>query len=334
MAELVSQEELDALFSAFGSQGAESGATGRQRSRQAKLYDFTRPDRFSKDQLRTLHMIHSGFARLLSASLSPYLRTPVQVELAGVEQMSYGEYTKSIGDPSVIAIFTLDPLVGSSAFEINPEVGYAMVDRLLGGQGVVTVKPREMTEIDQALLRRVVERALENYAESWAALVHLTPSLKLMASNLLFTQIALRSDMVLMASLETRLGTTTGSMSVCVPVSSLEPILAKLTAHQWFSAGRRGLDGDLANRQQLESHLDTAPLECVVEVGSASVSFGDLADLQPGDLIKLDRPASADLEMKVGNHTRFYGRPGTLGAKLGFSVTRKVAQPWETEEGA
>lgn len=322
MADIISQEEIDALVSAFGPQEQGERLEAEGRNRQIKTYDFTRPDRFSKEQLRTLHLIHSGFARLLSQSLSPYLRTPVHVELTGVDQISYGEYLRAISDPAVVSIFSLEPLHGSAAFEIHPELGFAMVDRLLGGHGVPTAKAREMSEIDQALLRRVVERALEHYAEAWAQLVHLTPSLKLMVSNMTFNQIALRSDMVLMAALEARLGANSGSMSLCVPISLLEPILAKLNAQQWFAAGRQGQGAGLDQRAHLEERIRGTELECVVELGGASVTLSDLLELQPGDLLKLDRPADADLELKVDGRTRLLGRVGTVGTRMGFVTTR------------
>lgn len=328
MSDLLSQDEINALLSAFASGEADISRPGG-RHREVKQYDFARPDKFSKEQLRTLQMIHSTYARMLSTTLSTYLRCPFQADLISVDQVTYDEFLKSIPHTTVIVNFSMEPLSGNALLEINLDVAFSIVDRLMGGTGVLLKQARELTELEQTLMSGVVEKCLTSYSEAWSSLVQIRPRVEAISSNTLFTQIALRNDMVMLVTIEARIGTTVGTITVCVPIVVLEPILAKLSVQEYFSRQRQELDDSSAKR--LRAVLTGVELPCVAVLGHATIQVRDWMDLRVGDMIALDTRTNEDATVWVGSRPRFRGRPGLCGSHRGVCIT-EVVEPIENPE--
>lgn len=328
MSEILSQDEINALLSAFASSEAETEKFGKK-LKEVKQYDFTRPDKFSKEQIRTLQMIHSTFARMLSTTLSTYLRCPFQADLISVDQVTYDEFLKSIPHTTVICTFSIEPLIGNAVIEINLDVAFSIIDRLMGGTGTLIKQARELTDIEQILIVRVVEHCLNSYAEAWSSLIQITPKLEGISSNTLFTQIALRSDMVMLVTLEARIGTTVGTISLCVPIVTLEPILAKLSVQEYFSRQKQEPNEEMLLR--VKSALSKAELECVAVLGRAYLRIRDFMELQEGDLIVLDSRAGEDIQIWIDSRPRFYAQPGIAANRRGVRIT-KVVEPLSESE--
>jgi flagellar motor switch protein FliM len=216
MSDILSQEEVDALLNAvstgslvpdnagekapspdMGSDPSDDGS----RDKSVILYDFRRPDRVSKDQMRTLQNLHDGYARLLSTTLSSYLRTLVEIDIVSVDQLTYSEFMMSISNPSCIYVFQMEPLEGAAIFEVNPSLVFFIVDRLFGGQGKPSEHNRELTDIEKNVLTKIVERALLNLKEVWEHVGIFTPKIESYETNSQFVQIAPPNETVILISL-------------------------------------------------------------------------------------------------------------------------------------
>ena len=193
--EVLSQSEIDKLLSALsdGSVTADD-VKADESQKKVKTYDFKRPDKFSKDQIRTLYMLHESFARLLNTYLSTHLRTMVNVEVASVEQLTYQEFVQSLANPSVISILAVPPLKGNIIMEVNTEIAFAFIDRVFGGEGRAGIKTRVLTEIEEAVMKRFVDTSMKNFREAWANVADFYPTLEATESNPQFTQIVPPSD--------------------------------------------------------------------------------------------------------------------------------------------
>ena len=216
--DVLSQSEIDKLLAAF-STGEVSADEMKAEEEQKKVttYDFNGPDKFSKDQIRTLNMLHDNFARLFNTYLSTYLRALVSVEVASVEQTTYQEFVQSIANPSVIGILAVPPLKGNIIMEFDTGICFAIIDRVFGGQGENTLKSRVLTEIEEAVIRRVFDKAMSHLREAWANVAQFTPKIEAMESNPQFAQIVPPSDMVVIITLQMKIGPVEGLMNICIP---------------------------------------------------------------------------------------------------------------------
>ncbi len=319
MGDILTQDEITNLISTF-EQGENKPAAEGAAPQQVRTYDFRRPSKFSKEQIRTLAMIHQTFARLASTTLSTHLRSQMRVDLVGVDQLTYDEFIRSVPSPTLLCIFAFAAEEGNAILEINPSLAYTVIERMLGGKGSRPEKTRELTDIERALMSRIASLALRDLGAAWSGLMDIAPELRAVTTSTLFTQVALPGDMVMVVTLEVELCGITSMMSVCVPVIALEPIMSRLSAQQWFSAVHKGNAEDTT--RSISEHLSDAGLLVRVILGQASVRMGDLAELAVGDVIGLDTAYDEDLALFVEGERKFVGRPGLCGKRVGLQVTR------------
>lgn len=298
----------------FGNQGGKTIAY--------EVYDFRRPDKFSKEQLRTLQMLHETFARLASSALSAYLRSPVQVELISLEQVPYEGYLLSI-NRSVFTIISLPPLTGQAVMEIEFSLVFAILDRMLGGTGK-SFDRSTLTDIERPLVTQVLERFFQALKSSWESIVMLSPGVEGMETSTQFVQVAPPNDIVITILFEVRVGNQRGAMSLCIPYLVLKPITQKLNAQKWFSAGERR--GNSTTRAIWGAHIGKVGVPCAVRLGSARILVRDFIALNAGDVLKLDRETDQDMDFTVGNIVKFYGRPATSGRKLLFTISGRATE--------
>ena len=235
--DVLSQNEIDKLLSALstGEVSAEE-VQAEEEERKVKTYDFKRPDKFSKDQIRTLNMLYENFARLLNTHLSTHLRTMVNVEVVSVEQLTYQEFLQSLSNPSVIGVMALPPLKGNIIMEVNTGIAFAYIDRVFGGLGENTLKPRILTEIEEAVMRKFIAKASEFLKESWSNVIEINPMLEAIEANPGFVQIVPPSDMVIIVTVQVKIGEVEGFMTLCIPYLVLEPVMSKLSTSFWVAA--------------------------------------------------------------------------------------------------
>mgnify|MGYP002621713485 FL=1 len=330
MPDVLSQAEIDALL-----QGVMSGtvdaeeAKKEETTKKIKVYDFKRPDKFSKDQIRTLYMLHESFARLLNTYLSTHLRTLINVDVASVEQLTYQEFVQSVANPSFISVLGVPPLKGNIILEFDTAIAFAYVDRVFGGDGNTQIKTRVLTEIEDAVMRRFVTAAMNHFKDAWSNVTPMNPFLETTESNPQFMQIVTPSEMVVIITLQLRIGDTEGIMNICIPYLVLEPIMSKLTTTFWVSSSisRSETENQVAI---IQSKLEKTEVPFIVEVGEVQITIKEFLMLGFGDVLQLGTKVKDDLPCRVGSHAKFYCRPGTFGKKMAVQITR-VVNPEEDE---
>ena len=331
MAEVLSQDEIDQLLSAISAGEISTEEVHQPKDqRKIKIYDFKRPDKFSKDQIRTVSIMHETFARLTTTSLSAQLRSLVHVHVASVDQLTYEEFIRSIPNPTTLAVVDMDPLKGSAILEIDPAITFSIIDRLFGGQGEGAKFSRELTDIEQSVMEGIIVRVLGNLRESWSTVIDLRPRLGGIETNPQFAGIVPPSEMVVLVTLETKVGEVEGMMNLCIPYLTIEPIISKLSAQYWYSSVRRGTTTE--NLNILRSRLATVAVTLTAEIGNMDITVRDVLALRPGDIIRLDSVRVADpMPLKVGDRKKFLCRPGVLGNKLAVQIVKKLEEIEQAE---
>ena len=322
--DVLSQSEIDKLLSALsdGSMTADD-VKAEEEQKKVKTYDFRRPDKFSKDQIRTLFMLHESFSRLLNTYLSTQLRTMVKVEVASVEQLTYQEFVQSLANPSVISILAVPPLKGNIIMEINTEIAFAFIERVFGGEGNGSVKPRVLTDIEEVVMRSFIDTAMDELREAWANVIAFKPSLEATEFNPQFTQIVPPTDMVVIVTIQMKVGEVEGMMNICIPYLVLEPIMSKLTTTFWVASSVTK-ENDPQAVEILQRKIEHTEVPVVVEMGRIDISIREFLTLGFGDVLQMDTKVDDDLKCMVGKRPKFYCRPGTSGKKMAVQITKVI----------
>src|SRR4030043_509282 len=264
MTEILSQDEIDALLTAISTGEVDTtDYSAAKEQKKVKIYDFRRPGKFSKDHIRTLQMMHETFARLTTTALSAQLRALVGVHVASVDQLTYEEFIRSIPNPTTLAVVDMDPLKGSAILEIDPAITFSIIDRLFGGQGEGAKFSRELTDIEQSVMEGIIVRVLGNLRESWSTVIDLRPRLGGIEVNPQFAGIVPPQEMVVLVTRETKVGEVEGMMNLCIPYLTIEPIISKLSAQDWYSSVRRGTTTE--NLNILRDRLSTVSVTLSAE---------------------------------------------------------------------
>ena len=319
----LSQSEIDALLSKIGSESNEPEPVEEHQWKVLKSYDFRRPDKLSKDQMRTLHLLHESLARLASSSLSAFLRTAVQLNLMSIEQGVYGEYVEQLPPDTILHIVSLDPLPGNVLIGMDLPTSMSAVDRLLGGAGNGPEPVKTPTEIELALVKTLVDSLLKSVRDAWNKVVDLSPVIRDVVLDPRFLQVALRSDPVVAVAFEMGMFHRSGTATMCLPYVALEPVLPKLNAQMWFSSSPR--EG-VSHIEELRRGLLGLNVELMAELGGTRVSLEQLGQLKEGDVIILNRGTSQPLDLTVGKRRKFMVRPGMIGNKLAVQVVGKIEE--------
>ncbi len=331
MTEVLSQDEIDQLLTAINAGETDVEAIRPTTdSRKIKIYDFKRPDKFSKEQIRTVQIMHETFARLTTTSLSASLRTLVHVHVASVDQLTYEEFIRSIPTPTTLAVVSMDPLKGQAILEIDPSVTFTIIDRLFGGSGEGSKLNRELTDIEHSVMEGIIVRILGNMREAWTQVIDLRPRLSQIETNPQFAQIVPPTEMVVLVTLETKVGEIEGMMNLCIPYLTIEPIVSKLSAQYWYSSVRRGATTE--NLNILKEKLSTVEIPVIAEIGKIQVSVRDVLSLRAGDTDRHNNVTVDDpMVLNVGNKKKFLCRPGVIGRKMAVQITKKLEDVGQEE---
>jgi len=301
--EVLSQDELDQLLAAINEgmqeKDEDEEVRGRFDTRRIKIYDFKRPDKFSKEQIRTISMMHETFARLTTTSLSAQLRSMAHVHVASVDQLTYEEFIRSIPTPTTLGIINMDPLKGNAIFEIDPAITFSIIDRLLGGTGEGTKCQHELTNIEMSIMEGILVRMLGNLREAWTQVIDLRPRLGQIDTNPQFAQIVHPTDMVVLVTFEAKLGDVEGMINFCIPHSTIEDIMCKLETQYWFSGiGRHWKPQSL----QLKNFKDIS-VDIKAEIGKVSMPLSDVKKLKAGYVLNLNPNALLKVnDTVIGNY--------------------------------
>lgn len=319
MVDVLSQNEIDALLAALSSGEMDAEELKKEETaRKIRSYDFKRAVRFSKDHIRSLTRIHENFARYLTTYFSAQLRTFVQINVVQVEQLPYDEFIRSIPKMTILNIFEAEPLQGRMVLEVHPNVAYAMLDRLLGGPGTSSAKTSSMTEIETTIMERIFSRAFDSLQEAWKTVLDITPRMEALETNPQFMQIVSPNETIALISLSTKIGDTTGMINLCIPHVVVEPIMSKLSTHQWFISEKKSRAPEEV--AALKERVKKAKLPIIAELGESNISIAEFLSLNVGDVITLNKPVEEGLTIKVGERAKFMGSPGTLRDRVAVQI--------------
>lgn len=325
MAEVLSQDEIDALLSAIstGEMNLEE-AKEKEEKKKVKIYDFKRPDKLSKDQLRTIQMIHETFGRLNTTMLSAQLRTAVQIQVISVDQITYEEFIRSIPEFTILSIFDMGSLDGNAILEMNPNIVFAIIDRLFGGPGESMDITRELTDIELTVIESVILRLLGNLKESWENVFEVQPRIEQIESNPQFVQIVGPNEMVVIVTFEIKIGGAEGMMNICLPSPLIDPIMPRLSAQYWFSTIKREKTEE--NIIAIKNRLNKVRVPLIVRVGRTHITLNELLGLKKDDVLVLDQNINKSLDILVGNRVKFKASPGTEGNRMAVSIDKVIEE--------
>ncbi|WP_168122244.1 flagellar motor switch protein FliM [Paenibacillus sp. HB172176] len=330
MVDVLSQNEIDALLAALSSGEMDAEELKKEEvTRKVSVYDFKRAVRFSKDHIRSLTRIHENFARYLTTYFSAQLRTFVQINVVDVEQLPYDEFIRSIPKMTILNIFEAEPLEGRMVLEVHPNVAYAMLDRMLGGQGTAPSKINALTEIETIVMEKIFARTFDSLQEAWKTVIDISPRLEALETNPQFMQIVSPNETIALISFSTKIGDTTGMINLCIPHVVLEPIMPRLSVHHWFVSQKKERAPEEV--EILEQRVHKAKLPIVAELGHSSITIQEFLSLSVGDVLSLDKSVNDGLKIKVGDKLKFIGSPGSIKDKLAVQVDEIVSEGVEEE---
>ncbi|MCE5168064.1 MULTISPECIES: flagellar motor switch protein FliM [Paenibacillus] len=331
MVDVLSQNEIDALLAALSSGEMDAEELKKEETqRKIRSYDFKRAVRFSKDHIRSLTRIHENFARYLTTYFSAQLRTFVQINVVQVEQLPYDEFIRSIPKMTILNIFEAEPFKGRMVLEVNPNVAYAMLDRMLGGAGTAPSKINALTEIETTVMERIFSRAFDSLQEAWKNVLDIQPRLEALETNPQFMQIVSPNETIALISLSTKIGDTTGMINLCIPHVVIEPIMPKLSVHHWFVSEKKTREP--IEVEKLRQRVTKAKLPISVELGTSQITVQEMMQLSIGDVIALNKPVDNGLMIRVGDRVKYIGSPGVIKDRVAVQIEQVVDEGVEEHD--
>lgn len=324
MGDTLSQEEIDNLLKAFNDGDLNADDFNDTKEKQVKNYDFARPSKFSKDHLRTLEIIFENYGRLLSTNLPAYLRKNVQVEVVNAEANTYSEFANALSNPVILGVVNFAPLEGNIIIELSANLGFTIVDRMLGGGGAPLERNRDFTEIELIILERVLEVCTNLLVDPWESVVSIEPRLERIETNSQFAQFISPSEMTAIITMSVKIGSVEGLMNICIPYSCVEPVIDKLNTKYWYSSMKESDSG--AYQEVIEDIIDYAKIPVKAMLGRSTISVNDYINIQIGDIIKLDTKVNDELEVYVGNIKKFTALPGATSDSYAVRVTSVIRE--------
>lgn len=324
MGEVLSQNEIDNLLQAFSSGELDVDEMKENNEKQVKNYDFARPAKFSKEHLRTLEIVFEHYARLLSTNLPVYLRKNIQVEVVNSEAVTYLEFSNALLNPVILSIVDFSPLNGHIMLELAANLGYTIIDRMLGGEGAPLDKTREFSEIELTILERIMNVCVNLFREPWKNVMEISPRLERIETNSQFAQIIAPSEMIAIVTINMKIGDVEGLMNVCLPYLTLEHVMDRLNTKYWFSSVQQ--DDENVYVEAVKSLISKAEMPVKAVLGKSQISVNDFLHLQYGDIIRLDRKVDEELKVYVGNLEKFTALPGASGEKYAVRITSVIRE--------
>ncbi len=325
MSDVLSQEEIDKLLQSLSTGEVDIEEIKEEEEKKSvKPYDFKRPSKFSKEQLRTFEMIHENFARSVSTYLSGRVRSFVNVSLASVDQITYEEFTRSLPNPSFITIFSSRDLVGNAVMEMGLEIFYTILDLILGGPGI-PVGNRSPTDVELSIMRKEIINILTHLAQAWEEIHEFVPNIENIESNPQFVQVAPPNEMVVLVTLYMSIGKTEGFMNICWPSSVIEPFGEKLSARLWFTASSPEVSPE--DVEKLRSSLKGSIATVSAVLGETVQKLGEILTLNIGDVIRLNTHQDDPVILRVNGRDKFKALPGTYKGHY----AAKIVEVLETE---
>lgn len=328
MSDVMSQNEIDDLLSALSTGEVDvSEIEEEKKEKKVRKYDFSRPDKFAKDQLRTLEIIHENFSRLLNNFLSGYLRTYIEVDVISTQSLIYNEFSNSIANPAILGMVEFAPLDGQIIIDVSNDIAFTMIERVLGGSNEVVGKKesRTLTEIEMTLLRNILLKFINLLKEPWGNIIELRPKLENIETNSQFAQIVSPTESVALITFNIKIGATEGMINICIPHMVIEPILPQLSSKLWFStSGKKEMTDN--ERNALEVGLSRSEIDLSVVIGRTLIDVHDFLNLQRGDIVILDQMVENEFDVYVEEKLKFKGIPGAKNKRVAVKITKSLEE--------
>ena len=324
MGEVLSQNEIDNLLAALSTGELDVDQIQDSNEKQVKNYDFRRPAKFSKEHLRTLEIIYEHYGRLLSTNLPVYLRKNVQVSVASSETVTFSEFTNALSNPIIMGVINFVPLSGNIIVDLSTNLGYTIVDRMLGGTGDPLEKNRDFSEIELVIIEKIMIVCMQLMREPWKNVLDINPMLERLETNPQFAQIIAPNDMVAIVTLNMKIGEVQGFMNMCLPYFTLEEIMDKLNTRYWYANMQEMRDDTY--EECIESMIRRVDIPMKAVLGKSTVSVSDFVNLQVGDVIRLDTHVDSELSVYVGNIRKFTALPGASKDNYAVRVTSVIRE--------
>lgn len=327
MPDVLSQDEIDNLLKALSSGELDVEEMKGTDEKQVKNYDFARPSKFSKEHLRTLEIIFEHFGRLLATNLPAYLRKSVNVDIVNSEVVIYSEFSNALSNSVLLGVVSMKPLAGNMVMEMASNLGFAIVDRLLGGTGTALDKERDFSEIELTIIERIFLICVNLLKEPWENVIKVTPRLERIETNSQFAQIISPTETIAIITINLKIGDVEGLMNVCLPYTLLEPVMDKLNTKFWFS-NMQEKDPTMYG-EVIENVISKTKVPIKAILGESKVNVSDFVNLQIGDIIKIDKKVDQELDVYVGNIKKFNALPGYFEDKYAVRITDVIREESE-----
>ena len=319
MADVLSQSEIDALLSALSTGSLEPDELQKEEEKhKVKVYDFRSPQKFSKDHIRTLELIHDNYARIISNFLTAQLRKNVKVKIETVEQITYEEFIHSIPNPTIMTMFRMPPLTGTILFETNPQFSFQIIDVLLGGTGERNTVSKEFSDIDKNIMMQITSGMISNLKLAWEDILSVEPEVESLETNPAINQTLAPNEPVALVTFSVEMGKSNTFINICIPYLSIEKVLDKLVVHYWFQ-NEKDASGDEV-REKIKEGLNPVEIEMSAELGCTHLTIDDFLNLSRGDIIRLDNKCTSPIKIYVEDQECYYAKPGITGKNLGVAV--------------
>jgi len=325
LADVLSQSEIDELLKALDTGADLEESAPVEAMAKIRDYDFRTANRFSKEQIRTLHIIYENFAHLFATYLTATLRVSCQMDVLSVEELKFQEFSNSLPSPVVLAIMAMEPLAGSLLLEIAPDISYAMLSRLLGGSAEEKEQSRQFTEIETVLMERIIRQFMPMMAEAWGRIITVKPFLERVETNSQFAQIVALNETIAIITLNAKIGRTEGLINICIPHLSIEPINKQLNTRLLFEGAPSSVKHEAANEKILKK-IQTTSLNVTAVFNETAATVGDVLGLQIGDVLQLDHRTGDDLTVKVGHLAKFKAALGMRSSRYAVRINSLIRE--------
>lgn len=322
MGEVLSQSEIDNLLAMMSTGELDVDKMQDEEEKQVKNYDFNRPAKFSKEHLRTLEIIYEHYGRLISNNLPVYLRKNVQVSVSSSETVTFSEFSNALSNPVILGIMDFQPLTGNIIVELSTNLGYAMIDRMLGGSGVPLEKSRTFSEIETTIIEKMMVLFTQLMRDPWKNVLEISPMLSRLETNPQFAQIVAPTDMTAIVTLNMKIGDVEGYINICLPFLTLEDIMDKLNTKYWYSTMQENRDQNY--EEYIEALIRKVDVPVKAVLGKSNISVSDFLGLQVGDCIRLNTRVDSEMNVYVGNIKKFTALPGANNDAYAVRVTAVI----------
>ncbi|GFR36131.1 flagellar motor switch protein FliM [Thermobrachium celere] len=329
MGEILSQSEIDALLSALSSGELSLEEKPEETKQKVKKYDFKRPNKFSKEHVKTLEMVHENFARIASNYLTANLRTSVQIKVISTEQLTYEEFIHSIPNPTILVTYFLEPFNGIFLFETGPQFVFQVIDILFGGEGKELIKVREFTEIEKNIIKKINIKLIESLKLAWEDIIDVEPRFDSLETNPVLNQFLAPNEPVELITMQVQINNNQSFINMCIPYISVEKYIDRLII-QYRTNVKTELDNSITKK--LEKNIMNVEVNTHVELGKSLITVKDFLNLNVGDCIKLNTKISDSLNYYIENKLHYKVYPGSIGKKLGIQISNILDKDVEDDE--